>query len=87
MPALSDTCPVLGIKYKKGKGKLQDASPTVDRLNSNLPYLKRYKDNLSFMSHKANRIKNNGTIEDLRKVIQFIESKQKSRPEEGANLL
>lgn len=73
IPILTDTCPVLGIKYKKGKGKLQDASPSIDRLNSNLPYLKKYKDNLCYISHKANRIKNNATVEDLRKVLEFIE--------------
>ena len=86
LPILTDTCPVLGIKYKKGKGKLQDASPTIDRFNSNLPYLRKYKDNLTFMSHKANRIKNNGTAEDLRKILLFIESRV-SHSEESENLL
>ena len=87
LPVLTDTCPVLGMKYKKGRGKLQDASPSIDRFNSNLPYLKRYKSNLTFMSHKANRIKNNGTAEDLRNVLRFIESGQESHSEGSANLL
>lgn len=73
IPILTDVCPVLGIKYKKGKGKLQDASPSIDRLNPNLPYLKKHKDNLCYISHKANRIKNNATADDLRKVLEFIE--------------
>lgn len=87
LPILTDTCPVLGLKYKKGKGKLQDASPTIDRLNSNLPYLKKYKYNLNFMCHKANRMKNNGTLEELKKVVQFVESKQESHPVGDENLL
>lgn len=87
LPLLSDICPILGIKYKKGKGKLQDANPSIDRFDSNLPYLKRYKHNLTYISHKANRIKNNGTIEDLKKVLMFLESKRKSHSEESENLL
>lgn len=85
LPVLTDACPVLGIKYKKGKGRLQDASVSIDRFNSNLPYLKKHKSNLSFMSHKANRIKNNGSLEDLKKVISFVETK--SHSEGSENLL
>ncbi len=87
LPTLTDVCPVLGLKYKKGKGKLQDASPSIDRFDSNLPYLKKYKSNLTFISHKANRIKNNGTLEDLRKVLMFVESRRKSHSEGNENLL
>lgn len=85
LPILTDACPVLGVKYKKGKGRLCDASPSIDRFNSNLPYLKKYKGNLSYMSHKANRIKNNGTLQDLERVVCFV--KTKSHSEGNENLL
>jgi hypothetical protein len=47
--------------------------------------LKKYKDNLSFMCHKANRIKNNATLIELEKVINFV--KTKSHSEGSENLL
>jgi hypothetical protein len=88
LPILTDICPVLGIKYKKGKGRLQDASPSIDRFDSNLPYLKKYKSHLTFMSHKANRIKNNGTLDDLKNVLKFIETKKESlRRERESSLI
>ena len=74
LPELTDTCPVLGIRYQKGTLKNKDASPSIDRKNSNLPYLKKYADNLVFISHKANRIKSNATVEDLRKIINYMGS-------------
>jgi hypothetical protein len=73
IPELTDVCPVLGIRYnKRGNRKQQDSSPTVDRKNPNLPYLKKYKDNLVFISFRANRIKNNATIDDLEKILFYL---------------
>lgn len=73
LPKLTDVCPVLGTIYnKRGNRKQQDSSPTIDRKNANLPYLKKYKDNLFFISFRANRIKNNATIEDLEKILRYL---------------
>lgn len=74
LPALTSECPVLGIKYNRGSLKDKNASPSVDRKNSNLPYLKEYKDNLVFISHRANRIKSDASPEEIRKVLKYIES-------------
>lgn len=74
LPVLSDSCPILGIKYKKRKGALSDASVSIDRLNSNLPYLRKYKHNLVFISYRANRIKNDATLAELEKVVEYLES-------------
>jgi len=73
LPELTATCPVLGIPYKKGSLKDKDASPSIDRKNPNLPYLKQYKDNLVFISHRANRIKSNATVEELEKIIAYMQ--------------
>ena len=43
LPSLTDSCPVLGIKYSKGSLKSKDFVPSIDRKNTNLPYLKKYK--------------------------------------------
>jgi hypothetical protein len=87
LPRLGDVCPVLGIKFKKEKGPLTESSVSVDRVNSNLPYLKKYRDNLRFISYKANRIKNNATLDELKKVVQYVENSTQSRSAGSENLL
>jgi len=77
LPILMDSCPILGIRYQKGTLKNKDFSPSIDRINPNLPYLKKYKTNLVFISHRANRIKSDSSIEELRKIIDYLESLQK----------
>lgn len=72
LPELTDTCPVLGTPYSKGSLKNKDFSPSVDKKNPNLPYLKKFKDNLVFISHKANRIKSNASIEDVKNVLEYM---------------
>ncbi len=74
LPVLGVKCPILGVAYTKGSLKNKDYSPSVDRINSNLPYLKKYKDNLVFISHRANRIKSDASVEELRLIIQYIEA-------------
>lgn len=73
LPELTSKCPVLGIEYNQGSLKDKNASPSVDRKNSNLPYLKKYKDNLVFISHRANRIKSDASPEEIRKVLKYVE--------------
>ncbi|SRR6266550_2270497 len=75
LPTLTDSCPVLGVKYSKGSLKNKDFVPSVDRKNSNLPYLKKYKSNLMFISHRANRIKSNATIDELQKILLYLQTK------------
>ena len=74
LPELTETCPVLGIKYNKGSLKDKNFSPSVDRKNTNLPYLKKYRDNLIFISHRANRIKSDATPEEIEKVLKYVKS-------------
>lgn len=64
-------CPVLGIKLERSmnpKGGVTDCAPTVDRLIPELGYV---KNNIIIVSHKANRIKNNATVEELEAVAWF----------------
>lgn len=74
MPELTESCPILGMKYVKGSLQNKDYSPTIDRKNPNLPYLKKYKDNLLFISHRANRIKSNATHEELLLIAKYVAS-------------
>jgi len=63
-------CPVLGIVLKCGNGKPVPCSPTLDRINSLLGYV---KGNVMVISFKANTIKSNATPEELRKIADFYE--------------
>jgi hypothetical protein len=59
---LPEYCPVLGIKLEHGAGKIQDASPTLDRIVPELGYV---CGNIIVMSRRANRLKNNATLSEL----------------------
>jgi hypothetical protein len=72
MPVIPHKCPVLGIVLKPGTLKGKDASPSIDKFNPNLPYLKKYKENLVFISHRANRIKADANAEELRRVLEYM---------------
>ena len=83
MPEIPDVCPVLGIplslyrKWSSGKGKgkgrnRHDNSPTIDRVNSNLPYLKKYKDNLCVISWRANKLKSDGVLSEFEGIVEYM---------------
>ena len=55
----------------------------MDRKNTNLPYLKKYKDNLVFISHRANRIKSNASVEEIVKVLEYMNKESNARHEKG----
>ena len=60
--SIPNKCPVLGIAIDPAvKGKRTDNSPSIDRLVPELGYV---KGNIHIMSWRANRIKNNGSLED-----------------------
>jgi len=72
--ATPEYCPVLGIRLERStnpKGGVADNAPTVDRLIPSLGYV---KDNIIVVSHKANRIKNNATVEELETVAHFYKA-------------
>lgn len=67
---IPEFCPVLGIKLEKSNNYVKDCSPTIDRLNNNLGYV---KGNICVMSYRANCIKNCGTADEHRKIADWIE--------------
>ena len=62
-------CPALGIPLTRGIGKLHDGSPTLDRRVPEAGYI---RGNVTVISHKANRIKNNATVLELEAVATWI---------------
>ena len=65
-------CPILGIKMQISKfgSKNNDLTPSIDRIDPKKGYV---KENLIVVSMKANRIKTDATVEEIRKVADFYE--------------
>ena len=68
---IPEYCPVLGIKLEPGSHSHQDCSPSVDRIDSTKGYT---KDNVWIISARANRIKNNATIEEIGMLYEALKS-------------
>jgi hypothetical protein len=63
-------CPILGIEIDYFSVKVQENSPSFDRIDSNIGYV---KGNVALVSWRANRIKNDGTAEEHHKIAAFME--------------
>jgi hypothetical protein len=64
-------CPVLGIELTYGK-KLggDDSSFSIDRIDSSKGYV---KGNVQVISKRANTIKNDSTLEELKALVAYLE--------------
>ena len=80
----TDQCPILHTPFVwgisgLGKGKTRPDSPTLDRI---LPELGYINGNVAFLSYRANRIKDNGTMQEHYDIADWIwnhtHAKQKS---------
>ena len=74
-----DHCPVFGHKFvwgrsRLGKGKTTGDSPSLDRIIPKLGYV---PGNVVFISHNANRIKNNATEKELYAVADWLHEARK----------
>jgi len=65
-------CPILGIELSFGVGTVHDASPSLDRIIPDRGYV---KGNCFIISSKANRMKQENTLEDLQKIIAYIQER------------
>lgn len=62
-------CPVLGIPLKLNNGFLsKENSPSLDRIRTNQGYT---KDNIAVISHRANRLKGDATVEELSAILKY----------------
>ena len=71
---IPDVCPIFGWKLEMkatgSKHKPNDFSPSVDRIDSAKGYV---KGNVAIISYRANIIKNSGTIEEHRRIADWME--------------
>ena len=61
-------CPILGIELYASYGLRTDHSPSIDRI---IPELGYTKGNIIVISMRANRIKNDATVDELCKIANF----------------
>ena len=65
-------CPVLGVEMQISKlgSKNNDLSTSIDRIEPKKGYV---RSNIIVVSMKANRIKNDATVNEIKKVADFYE--------------
>jgi len=66
-----DVCPALGIPLVRDNIKPCNNSPSLDRKDNSKGYI---KGNVHVISRRANTIKNDSTIEELKMIIAYMES-------------
>jgi hypothetical protein len=66
------SCPILGIDLSFGNGRVHDASPSLDRIIPEKGYV---KGNCFVISSKANRMKQENTLETLEKIVAYIKER------------
>jgi hypothetical protein len=64
-------CPVLGYELKISDGKQSPNSPSIDRIIPSYGYV---KGNIRIISCRANDIRGNATLDELKKVVKYIET-------------
>ena len=75
---VTDVCPVLGIKLdwentgRTGKQGGRDNSPSIDKIDPNKGYV---SGNVVWMSHRANKIKQDATSEEIQAVANWLKNK------------
>lgn len=65
-------CPILGIPIEcgKGRGGHLPGSPSLDRVVPQMGYV---PGNVMVISNRANSIKRDATLDELRKLVEFLE--------------
>lgn len=64
-------CPVLGIPIEFTVNGRTDNTPSLDRMDPVKGYT---KGNVRVISWRANRLKSNGTLEELEKIVKYMKS-------------
>ena len=68
--AIPVTCPVLGIAIRKVRGPRTDNSPSLDRIMPERGYV---RGNVIVISWRANRLKQDASVDELRKLADFYQ--------------
>ncbi len=66
-------CPVLGIPLYTNRGKAGPNSPSLDRIDNTKGYV---PGNVRVISYRANVLKGDASVEEVRKILAYMESFQ-----------
>jgi hypothetical protein len=75
-------CPVLGITLSRGSGYRSGCSPSIDRINPSLGYV---KGNIIVVSMRANEIKRDSTWPEIMKVAEFYRNLELAKNHNSAD--
>lgn len=64
-------CPILGMKLQENILSAKSNSYSIDRIDSNKGYV---KGNIHVISHRANQLKSDGTIQELEALLSYLKS-------------
>ena len=67
---IPQVCPALGIPIIVSSGKCTANSPSLDRIDNSMGYV---RGNVIVVSHRANTIKSDTSVDELRRVAEFYE--------------
>jgi len=67
---IPDRCPLLGIALQRASGFREAGSPSLDRVRPELGYV---PGNVWVISYRANQIKNDATLHELRAIVAGLE--------------
>lgn len=70
---IPDVCPVFGFPLERTKSNNWTTSPSIDRFDNTRGYV---PDNIVIVSRRANILKNDATVEELRLLANWAESEQ-----------
>lgn len=69
---IPDKCPLLGIPLVRSGFKNRDSSPSLDRIVTSMGYI---PGNVWVVSYRANRLKSNATLDELKMLVENLEAK------------
>lgn len=72
IPKIPDICPALGIPIIIAKGRPNNNSPTMDRIDNTKGYV---KDNIEIISWRANTLKKDGNLTEFEGIVKYLQSK------------
>lgn len=69
--SIPDFCPVFGIELKRESKETWHSAPSIDRIDNTKGYT---PDNITVVSRRANILKKDATVKELRQMANFYES-------------
>lgn len=76
--SIPEICPVLGVEIKVSKGMCGPNSPSLDCIIPSLGYV---PGNIAVISFRANTIKSDATVDEVKKVAAWMEQESSRLPE------